>query len=219
MSIESIAFWISLVLSLMVFSYLLGDNILFRVAVSIFVGLAAAYTTIVTVQSVIYPAMQPFLDGTWSIFDENTRWSVFLFVATPLVFGTLLLLKPIKSLRPLTNFALAFLIAVGSAAAVVGAVSGTLIPMVTSTARLNITDNPLDLLSSIVIVIGVISSLVYFQYRAQRDSHGVIARGSVTGAIAAIGEGFIVITLGAIYGAAILTSLTILTGQLASLFG
>jgi hypothetical protein len=219
MSIESLAFWISLVLSLMVFSYLLGDNILFRVAVSIFVGLAAAYTTIVTIQSVIYPAFQPFLDGRWSIFDDETRWLVFLFVATPLAFGSLLLLKPIKSLRPLTNFALAFLIAVGSAAAVVGAVSGTLIPMVSSTSQLNTSGSSVDLLNSIVIVVGVISSLFYFQYRARRDSRGVIARGRITGLIAAIGEGFIIITLGAIYGAAILTSLTILTGQLAMLFG
>lgn len=214
MSIESIAFWISLVLSLMVFSYLLGDNILFRIAVSIFVGLAAAYTTIVTVQSVIYPAILPVLDGRWELFS----WESGFFILTPLTFGLLLLFKPVKQLRPLTNFALAFLIAVGSAAAVVGAVSGTLIPIVASTAQLSTSGNALDLFSSILIVIGVISSLIYFQYRAKRDSHGVIARGRITGIVAAIGEGFIVITLGAIYGAAILTSLTILTGQLASLF-
>src|SRR5215510_10387381 len=110
MSMESIAFWISLVLSLMVFSYLLGDNILFRLAVSIFVGLAAAYTTIVTIQSVVYPAFQPFLAGDVPLIS----WDAVFFFWTPLTFGTLLLLKPIKSLRVLTNFALAFLIAIGS---------------------------------------------------------------------------------------------------------
>jgi hypothetical protein len=214
MSMESLGFWISLVLSLMVFSYLLGDNILFRIAVSIFVGLAAAYTVIVTIERVIYPAFQPVLDGQWGLFSGES----IVFVLMPLIFGGLLLVKPIKSLRPLTNFALAFLIAVGSAAAVVGAVSGTLIPMVVSTAQIN-TATALDTISSIVIVVGVISSLFYFQYRAQRDSHGVIARGRIMATVAAIGEGFIVITLGAIYGAAILTSLSILTGQLATLFG
>jgi hypothetical protein len=215
MSMESIAFWVSLILSLMVFSYLLGDNILFRLAVSIFVGLAAANATIVTIQHVIYPAFQPIMNGEWNLFSAESAF----FVLTPLTFGTLLLLKPIKSLRALTNFALAFLIAVGSAAAVVGAVSGTLIPMVVSTAKITVSDNPLDLISSIVIVVGVIASLFYFHYRARRDSHGVIARGPILTTVAAIGEGFIVITLGTIYGAAILSSLTILTGQLANLFG
>ena len=48
---------ISFVLTLVIFSYLLADNFLFRMAVSVFVGLAAAFTTIVTVESVILPAI------------------------------------------------------------------------------------------------------------------------------------------------------------------
>jgi hypothetical protein len=210
MNIDTLGFVISLVLSLMVFSYLLGDNFLFRLAVSIFVGLTAAYTTIVTIQSVIYPAIQPLTDGRWTVYSLE---SIF-FILTPLALGALLLLKPIRSLRPLSNFALAFLIAVGSAIAVVGAVSGTIIPLVTSTAQIS-TSSMMDILSGTVIVVGVLSSLLYFQYAARRNAQGEIKRWYGMGIVAAIGEGFIVITLGAIYGAAILTSLSILTGQLA----
>lgn len=214
MNLETLGFAVSLVLSLMVFSYLLGDNFLFRLAVSIFVGLAAAYTTIVTIQSVIYPAILPITNGSWGLLS----WEAVFFILTPFGLGTLLLLKPIKSLRPLTNFALAFLIAVGSAVAVVGAVSGTIIPLISSTAQIS-TASMTDIISGVVLVIGVISSLLYFHYRARTDNQGEIKRGRFMGFIAAVGEGFIVITLGAIYGAAILTSLSILTGQLALFLG
>jgi hypothetical protein len=215
MSFETLGFAISLVLSLMVFSYLLGDNFLFRLAVSIFVGLTAAYTTIVTFQSVIYPAMQPFLTQQWGFLDAQT----IAFVYTPATLAGLLLLKPIPQLRPLTNFALAFLIAVGAAVAVVGAVGGTIIPLVTSTGQLNTQGSATDLFSGIVLIVGVATSLFYFQYRAQHNRDGLIQRGPVNRVLAAIGEGFIVVTLGAIYGAAILTSLSILTGQIALLLG
>lgn len=203
---ETVGFWISLSLTLAIFSYLLGDNALYRLAVSIFVGLVAAFTTRVTVESVLFPLLE--------VGDS------ILFVFLPAaVLTILLLLKPIRQLRTLTNIALGFLIAVGTAAAVVGAVRGTLIPLIADTAQVNIADDPLTLLSRVVLVVGVITSLLYFNYSAQRTEQGEIERGRIMSVIAPIGQGFIVVTLGALYGAAILTSLTILTGQLDMLFG
>ena len=52
---EQIGLWAGFVLTLMIFSYLLGDNILYRLAVYVFVGLAAGYITVVTWDSVIWP--------------------------------------------------------------------------------------------------------------------------------------------------------------------
>ena len=49
--------------------------------------------------------------------------------ATAALFGLLLLLKPIASLSWLTNSVLAVLIVVGAATAVVGALTGTLFPL------------------------------------------------------------------------------------------
>ena len=39
--LDLIAGWVSLVLTLMVFSYLLGDNVLYRLAIHVLVGVAA----------------------------------------------------------------------------------------------------------------------------------------------------------------------------------
>lgn len=201
-----ISFVISLTLTLVIFSYLLGDNFLYRLAVSIFVGLTAAFTSIVTFQSVLLPL------------TRSGRGNVILFLLGGL-FALLLLLKPIRSLRILSNFALGFLIAVGTAAAVVGAVSGTIIPIVNQTAVIDTSANLMNTISTVIVIIGVISSLLYFGYHARINVQGEAERGPVMAVAATIGQGFIVVTLGALYGAAILTSLTILTGQLTMLFG
>ena len=55
MNPEQIGLWAGLVLSLMVFSYVLGDNVLYRLAIFIFIGLAAGYVAVVTVESVLLP--------------------------------------------------------------------------------------------------------------------------------------------------------------------
>lgn len=198
---------ISFALTLMVFSYLLGDNAFFRLAVSMFVGLTAAFTLLVTFQSVIVP-----LSNSGRAID-----SFLLFFAG--VLTLLLLLKPFRSLRILTNLSLGFLIAVGAAIAVTGAIAGTIIPLISQTVALDSNAEPFDIFSAVVIIIGVVTSLLYFNYAARRNAQGEVERGAVMKVIAGIGQGFIVITLGALYGAAILTSLTILTGQLEMLFG
>lgn len=197
---------ISLILTLAIFSYLLGDNLLFRLAVSMFVGLAASFTVVVTLQSVILPLTN----------SGAVNAGLFL---VGLVLTILLLLKPIRSLRVLTNLSLGFLIAVGAAISVVGAISGTLIPIVSQTAMINGNGDVTSIVSSLILIIGVITSLLYFTYGAKENEQGSVERGRIMKVIAGIGQGFIVTTLGALYGAAILTSLTILTGQLEVLFG
>lgn len=202
----NISFWISLSLTLVIFSYLLADNVLYRIAVSVFIGLAAAFTTIVTVQSIFLPLL----------IGEQTNFTVFL---VAVILGLLLLLKPFGAMRLISNIAFGMLIAVGTAAAIVGAISGTIIPFISQTTQLNVDDGIWTLVSGIILIVGVVSSLLYFNYSARVRADGTIERGRIMQGIATIGRGFIIVTLGALYGAAILTSLSILTGQLNWLFG
>ena len=203
MSLETV---VAFVLTLFIFSYLLGDNLLYRLAVYVLVGGASAFTVIVTLESVILPL----LDGE--------PLNSFLFVAGVVVVG-LLLLKPLRLFTPFSNLALALLVAVGTAVAVLGAIGGTILPFVGALAY-----TPGDsLFNAVVMFVGVVSSLLYFQYlaRTQRDANGVerVQRGRVLTAVGTVGELFIAVTLGAVYGGAILTSLTVLSGHLSRLFG
>jgi hypothetical protein len=198
MSLETI---VGFVITLLVFSYLLGDNLLYRLAVYVFVGTTAGYTAVVIVENVIMPVLLGDPAGL-------------IIGGIALALTGLLALKAVPFLRPLGNLALAFLIAVGTAVAVVGAVTGTLLPLSVSTVRPSG-----SLLNGVVLVVGVICSLVYFQYAARRRPDGQVQRGALVRSLGIIGEGFITVTLGAVYGAAILSSLSVLTGHLSRILG
>ncbi|MGB1288113.1 MAG: hypothetical protein ACPG7F_16370, partial [Aggregatilineales bacterium] len=129
-----------------------------------------------------------------------------------LVLTLFLLLRPFPALSFLSNIPIAFLVAVGTSLAIIGAITGTLFPFVPGTV--DVSDG---IPEAIIMFIGVASSLIYFQYHAQERPDGRVRRSRMVESIAAVGKGFIAITLGALYGTAILTSLTILTGRISFL--
>lgn len=204
---ENIGLIIGFLLTLMVFSYVLGDNLLYRLAVYVFVGLVAGYTTVITVESVLIP---------WFSSTLNSADPALIGLGLlPLIIGFLLLLKSSTRLGRLGNLGIGLLIGIGSAVAIVGALTGTLIPLAidTSTIRLD------EAANSLFIFIGVVASLIYFQYIARRDPSGQVKRVLPVQLLSVIGEGVIVITLGAIYAAAIITSLTIFSERMGFLLG
>lgn len=207
MSAQDIGLWAGFVLTLMVFSYILGDNFLYRLAVYVFVGLAAGFFAIVTVESVIIP----WFDATVASGEPGG----IVFGLIPLLLFVLLIFKSSAGLARFGNLGIAFLIGVGAAVALVGALTGTLLPLARSTATAGQGREGSALLDAIIIVVGVVSSLVYFQYLARRTPDGDIRRGALSRVLGTVGQGFIAAALGALYAAAILTSLTIFSERMA----
>jgi hypothetical protein len=211
LSLDQVSLWAGFILTLMVFSYLLGDNFLYRLSVYVFVGLTAAFITIVTVESVLLPWFRLALESG----DASVQALAFL----PLILGVLLLFKASQRFGALGNLGLALIIGVGAAVAVVGAISGTLLPLAADVSgSVIISDDAATLFNGFLIVLGVICTLVYFQYAARRIPGGEgTRRGLLTRAMSAVGQGFIVVTLGALYGGAILSGLTIFSERIAFL--
>jgi hypothetical protein len=213
---------ISFVLTLMVFSYVLGDipivRSLYRVAVYIFVGMTAAFTIIVTLEGVLWPYLQDIQDSTtsWTVLGNTGDIIIFF---TALLFGLLLLLKSIGRLSWLTNGVFAVIIVVGAAVAVIGALTGTIFPLVrtSTTIPASATTDLVALINVAVIFFGTLTSLLYFQYQAKQDDDGQIKQGAIIRRLRWVGKVFIVTTLGAIYATATLTSLTILTERISFL--
>jgi hypothetical protein len=195
MTVDQIGMWAGFVLTLMVFSYILADNFLYRVAVYVLVGLAAGFIAIVTIESVLLPWFREYI--------ASGNVALFVLGMIPVILGLLLLFKTSARIGGLGNLAIAFIVGVGSAVALAGAISGTLIPLAASTAASESTIN------GVITILGVVSSLVYFQYLARRTPDGRIQRNRPVQALSLVGQGFIVVTLGVLYAAAILTSLTI----------
>ena len=199
---DDIGLIIGFVFTLMIFSYLLGDNFLYRLAVYVFVGFTAGFIAIVTVESV----MVPWFDTT--LFSGEAPRIGLGFI--PIIIALLLLFKMTQRLGRLGNYGMALIIGVGTAVALVGAVVGTIIPFVLETADTSTNTLP----NAIILFVGVACSLVYFQYSARQKPTGEIVRARPVQLFSLVGQGFIVVTLGAMYGAAILTSLTIFTDRI-----
>jgi hypothetical protein len=200
---EQIGIWVGFALTLMIFSYLLGDNVLYRIAVYVFVGLAAAYVTIIAIESVI----RPWLMAT--LFSGDAGGMAVGLI--PPLLGLLLFMKASGRLARLGSLGLAFLIGLGAAVALVGAISGTLIPLAAGV----VTGAQTDLINGVLILLGVLSTLIYFQYLGRRQPDDSVRRPLPVRVFGAVGQGVIAVTLGALYGGAILTSLAILSERIA----
>jgi hypothetical protein len=203
-TLDLIAGWVSLVLTLMVFSYLLGDNVLYRLAIHVLIGVAAAYAAIVAVESVIVPWMDNTLLAEADGRDDATMTAIRVVGLIPLLPGLLLLFKTSPRLAPIGDLGLSFVIGVGLAVAIAGAVAGTIVPLIREAGR-SLGNDTFD---GAVIVVGTITTLVYFQYFAV-ERGGEIRRPAALRAISGIGRVFVMLTLGALYAGAILSSMTV----------
>lgn len=206
-TLDLIGGWVSLVLTLMIFSYLLGDNFLYRLAVAVLVGVAAGYVAVVAVESVIVPWVDATLLAEQGDMSDTTFRGVRAVGAMPFLIGALLLFKVSPRLAPVGNLGLAFLIGSGVAVAIFGAASGTIIPLARDAG--NAAGE--DVVEGVVMVLGVVTTLIYFQYLAA-ERGGRIQRPRGLGPLASVGQAFVVVTLGTLYAGAILTSLTIFSG-------
>jgi hypothetical protein len=155
----------------------------------------------------------PWLNGT--LLATGAGMVDLAFGAVPLALGALLLLKANPYLGRLGTLALALIIGVGTAVALVGAISGTLLPLATTTA----TAASINPVNGTLMLAGVVCTLVYFQYLGRRLPDGTARRSLPVQALALVGQGVVVVTLGALYAAAILTSLTIFSERISFILG
>jgi hypothetical protein len=204
--VDIITGFVSFVLTLMILSYLIGDNPAFRVAVYIFVGASAGYAAAVAWWQVLFPRL------ILPMFTGNFAGIVASLVA--LVLGGLLLMKLSPRLAALGNPSIAFLVGVSAAVAVGGAVVGTILPQ--TQASINLFDlasggtNVLgQLFFGTLMLIGTITTLVYFQFGAKSTPSGP-QRGKPFRILGKIGEVFIAITLGVLFAGAFTAALTAL---------
>ena len=204
--LNRIALVLGAVLSIMIFSYLLGDNFLYRIAIHILIGAAAAYTLIVAVESVLIP---------WynlTMRDPMGAPQNFVIGLVPFLIGILLLFKLTPRFSRVGNIGLAVLLGVGTALALWGAIVGTAIPLALQTAR---GFTPQTLVEGFLVLTGTVTVLVYFTYLGVRRTSGDVEQILPVRLTGLIGQAFIVIALGATYALLITTALTILSSTIA----
>ncbi len=206
---DLIAGVIAFLFTLMILSYLIGDNPLFRVAIYIFIGVSAGYVAVVAFWQVLWPDLiLPLIRGA------SAQRAILL---VPLVLSGLLLMKAWPSLSRLGTPAMGLLVGVGSAVALGGAVIGTIIPQVNATisgfspSKFTSLEAPFD---ALVILAGVIATLVYFHFGARATADGSVRRFQVIEVTALVGSIFVAMALGMLFAGVYSAALTALVSRL-----
>lgn len=205
---DNAAVLIGFVLTLFVVSYLVGDNVLYRLAVYIFVGVTAGFTVMLTVEGVLLPWLRDM------VFSANPNPAQLIFGLVPFFVGLLLLMKFSPRLSRVGNLGMAILIGIGTAVALVGAISGTLLPLVESTGK-TVSGGGDNLINGAIIILGTITTLLYFQYIAVRRPSGEVVRPLPLQVASYVGQIFLIVTFASLYAGAILSSLTIFSERVA----
>jgi len=229
MNLEQLTQWadpigavIGFMLTLMVLSYVIGDNFLFRIAIHIFIGVASGYAAVIIFYNifwnqVILPLLLVFLQGAPSGLLVSLAH-----ILPVLLLGGWMLTKASPRLARLGTPVLAFLVGVGAATVIGGALFGTLIPQVAATAGvLDLDAAPDDtgklvgwFISSIFILVGTVTTLSYFQFGVRPHIEGAIpTRHPFFESMATIGHGFIAITLGVFFAGVLAAALVALVDR------
>ncbi len=198
-------------LTVMVLSYLIGDNFFFRFAAYLFVGLTAGYLAVLMINQILWPYLiVPLVSGTMI----QRLW-----LLAPLGLILLLLLSQIRRFSILGRLPLAFLAGTAAAVTIGGVLFGTLIPQ--SLAVINAFDLEyllavpeqiwLRVIDAIVMLVGAVATLSYFYFGAKRRQPGEIdsqqKRPIIFESLSKIGQVFMGITLGAVFAGVYSTAL------------
>ena len=203
-------FWtiISFGLTIMILSYLFGDNPLFKIASYLLVGVSTGYFAVILIYQVLLPKM------IYPLFSENRQQ---FFIAIVSIFLCILLLFKLSTrLNNIGSLPMALIVGVGSATIISGALLGTFFPQIdATTANFSLTspDNG-NILFGIYVLVGSIATLLFFQYSKVLNVKVTNNDSKIFNLIRNFGKLFIGITFGSIFAGIILSSLFALMERL-----
>ncbi len=209
--LDTVGMWVAVILTLFVFSYLLGDNVLFRLAEHIFVGVAVGYAVVLVFHNVL--AAKLFIPAMDAL-GQGGQQAQLLKAAIPLALGLLLLVKPSKRLSWLGSISVAFLLGVGAAVAIGGAIGGTLLPQINATGDLMRNGPGLGLFNGLVVLAGTSGALLHFHFQAGREGRLAGLRNRLIQIWGGLGRWFIVVAFDTILTTTFMSRLSLLVGRI-----
>lgn len=168
--------WVTAILTLAVYTFLIKDNRAFRLSEKFLVGLGAGYFAALSVKNVIQVGITPLSRGN-------------MLVLLPLGLGLLVYTRYFKSVSWLSKIPIAFIVGLGAALTLRGTVQAQLIDQVIGTLL------PWNSINNLIIVLGSGATVAYFHFGARGE--GPLSRVAMISAtfarivmMAAFGIGF-----------------------------
>lgn len=196
-------------LTFLILTYILGDNPLYRLALHLFIGILVGYSLGVALQEVfLKKVFQPLSAG------ENI-------LVVPIILGVLLLIKGFPKYAYMGNYSVAYLVGVGTAVALSGALLGTLVPQVRAAGRAlspaSLSSLPFGIWDGIMSVVGTICTLMVFTFtrsRHKKPSGLVGIWNKMLNVLISVGRVFLTIALAVAFAGALTASLSIFIGRI-----
>ncbi|MCK5054345.1 MAG: hypothetical protein KAR65_08705 [Anaerolineales bacterium] len=206
--------------TVMILSYVIGDNVLFRVATYLFIGVASGFAGAIAWENVVKPTLvQPLIDeGPARLFSSEGALTFLI----PWMLVLFLFFKLSPRLSRFGSFPVALLVGVGAAVVVGGSITGTLVPQsLAATGALSpatafpAPGQPLavwleQLISALISILATISVLIYFRFSARRELTGGARRSRISEVFAYLGKVFIAVTFGVMYAGALMATIAVL---------
>ncbi|MEW6411415.1 MAG: hypothetical protein AB1483_02960 [Candidatus Zixiibacteriota bacterium] len=191
---ETFQLWLMALLTLALFSFMYRDNPIYRIAEHIFAGLTVGYQVGLIWHSIILQQLwTPILDGDW--------WKI-----VPGVLGLLMLTRLSGKVSWISRTSLAFVMGTTAGIFLISELHGRVLPQMQDTMlSLSGEDGFATTLLSIIIVVGVLSTLIYFYF--SKEHSGVL------GVTAQVGIWFIMVAFGAHFGYTVMGRVSLLIGR------
>ncbi|MEA3297845.1 MAG: hypothetical protein U9R56_08280 [candidate division Zixibacteria bacterium] len=192
--IEIFEIWLITFFTLALFSFLYKDNPVYRVAEHIFAGLSAGYYVGLYWDTVIVQQLwDPMLSGKWWLF-------------IPGVMGFLMFARFWPRYSWVSRISLAFVMGTISGVFIISQLHGLVLPQMKATMLSLVSgDGYGPLLFSLIVVLGVISTLIYFYF--SKEHTGLL------GYTAKVGIWFIMVSFGAHFGFTVMGRVSLLIGR------
>ncbi len=193
--VDFLQIWIIAFFTLSLFSFLYKDNPFYKIAEHIFAGLSAGYYVGLIWHSVI---IQQMIDP---MLNNDKWWLVF-----PGLLGVLMFSRFSKRFSWISRMSLAFVMGNTAGIFLLSELHGKVLPQIQSTMMsLNPGQGFADFLLALVIVVGVLSTLIYFYF--SKEHKGAL------GKAAKVGIWMIMISFGAHFGYTVMARISLLIGR------
>lgn len=187
---------ITALLTLIVFSFLYGDNPLYKFAERLLVGLAIGYSLVIAWSSTIMDRVY------YPLIEDNQWWMIF-----PVFLGLLMFSRFSKRYSWLSGIPLAAMIGAGAGAALPAMLEARTLKQISSAVgALAGAGDAFEYFSAAVLLIGFLTTLSYFYFGRER-------RGALS-VSANIGTYFLMTFFGATIGYTVMSRMSILIGRL-----
>ncbi|QDT37191.1 hypothetical protein [Stratiformator vulcanicus] len=220
---RTIGVWIAALLTLAVFSFLYGDNPLYKTTESIFVGVSAGYYMVASFWNELianlFGRLLPTTArdlGVTNLDGQIENWDPLYIV--PLILSLMVLTQLIPGKGWIARWPLAFFI--GATAGIkitaffeadfIRQIQATVLPLIVYSSDVSLSANFASTLRNLTIILGVTSGLTYFFFSAEQ-------RGAV-GGYARIGILMLMITFGAAFAFTVMGRIALLVERLQFLF-